>query len=115
MPSCFGTKPGREERSVLLVTTRVLLMQSINAPSKAQQSFLCSGYSSLLRSTILKSSHSGSLLERILWRTQRLVMTTRNLLTLAYRYVGTFHDHHICTGSCIPSSQLPRSKHSEKV
>src|SRR5436190_23816921 len=115
MHSYFGMKPGKGGESILLATTRVLLMQSINTPSRALRLSLCSEYSSSQQFMILRFSHSGSLLERILWRMQHLVMIIRSLLILVYRYLPSSPDHHICARSCIPSLQLPRSKHSAEV
>ena len=42
-------------------------------------------------------------------------MITRNLLILVFRSLSTFPDQQPCAGSCFPSSQLPRSKHSKKL
>src|SRR5438045_5016480 len=96
----FGTKPGEGGKSGLPVTIQALSMRLINTPSKAQRLSLFRGYFSLLWSTIFKSSHSGSHWKRILWRMQCLTI---------------FLDHLNCVRSCIPSSQLPRSKHTAKV
>ena len=111
----FDTKPGEGGKSGLPVTIQALSMRLINTPSKAQRLFLFSGYFSSLLSTIFKSSHSGSHRKRILWQIQHLVMTTRNLLILVYKCLTISLDHLNCARSCIPSSQLPRSKHTAKV
>ena len=115
MPFCSGTKNGGEEKSVLPVTIRALLMHLTNILSKAQQLSLFNGYFSSPRFTIFKSSHSGSHLKRIWWRMRHLVMITTSLLTLVCRYATISLDHHSCAGSCVPSSQLPRSEYSAKV
>src|SRR5438045_8330796 len=111
----LGTKSGEGGKSGLPVTIQAASMRLINTPSKAQQLSLFSGYFSSLQSTIFKSSHYGFLRKRILWRMQHLVMTTRNLLILVYRCLTISLNHLNCARSCIPSSQLPRSKHTAKV
>ena len=94
---------------------RVLLMQLINTPSKVRQLSRFSGYFSLPRFMIFKFSHSGSHLKKISWRMQHLVTTISGLLIWVCRYLTISLNHRNCAGSCIPSSQLPRSKHSPKL
>src|SRR5437773_248564 len=45
------------------------------------------------------------------WRTQHLVMITRNLLSWVCRSLKTSLTQQSCAGSCILSSQLPHSKY----
>ena len=115
MPFCFGTKSGEEERFVLPAIIRVLLTQLINTPSKARQLSLFSGYFSSPQFMTFRFFPSGSHLKKILWRMQHLVTTTSGLLIWVYRYLTISLNHRNCAGSCIPSSQLPRSKHSPKL
>src|SRR5579859_5029241 len=90
-------------------------MHLTNTLSKARRLCPSNGYSSSQLYTIFKSCHTGSHQKRIWWRMQHRVLITQNLLTWVCRYARLSLGQHSCDGSCIPSSQLPRSEHSAKL